>query len=69
MKGWPTLLLTVLVLSGCESLNDSVVRVWFQDRALGHRVHDQIREGLQRRLSAPPAPLPKTTVPAFLDQG
>jgi len=62
------LLLAFLLLSGCGALNDSLVRFWFQDRELGERVNSQIREGLERRMSAP-AEVPKIPAPAFLDQG
>lgn len=69
MKGPAPLLLTLLLLSGCEALNDSLVRIWFQDLELGSRVNSQIREGLKRRMSAPAQDLPKRPTPVFLDQG
>jgi hypothetical protein len=69
VKFWRTALLALPLLAGCAALNDSLVHFWFQDRGLSHRVDRQIREGLEKRLSAPgkaPAQLP---APAFLDQG
>ena len=69
MKRQAPLLLTLLLLSGCGALNDSLVRIWFQDLELGSRVNSQIREGLKRRMSAPATELPKRPAPVFLDQG
>ena len=62
-------LLAPLLLTGCASLNDTLVRIWFKDRDLSNRVNLQIREGLQRRMSQPEKLLPKKLAPAFLDQG
>jgi hypothetical protein len=72
MKRWTPLLpllLAPLLLSGCAALNDSLVRSWYGDRDLGDRVNSQIREGIERRMSAPEQVLPKRPAPAFLDQG
>jgi hypothetical protein len=62
-------LLAFLLLSGCETLNDTLVRQRFKERGLSDRVNDQIREGLERREAAPPAKVPARPAPAFLDQG
>lgn len=65
-----TLLLAALLLfSGCQTLNDSLVRQWLGDAGLSRRVHDQIREGMQRREQAPVPYLPAQPAPAFLDEG
>jgi hypothetical protein len=69
MNGRIPLLLGLLLLGGCSSLNDALVRSWMRDRELGERVNTQIREGLERRRSAPEKVLPKKPAPAFLDQG
>jgi hypothetical protein len=69
VRRWVPLLLALPLIAGCASLNDSLVRIWFRDRALGDRVNSQIREGLGKRESAPPEVLPKRPAPAFLDQG
>jgi hypothetical protein len=63
------MLLALLLLSGCEALNDSLVRLWFQEPGLSNRVNSQIREGLIRRMSAPAAQAPRRPAPAFLDLG
>ena len=63
------LILAPLLFAGCAELNDSLVRFWFEDRNLSDQVSSQIREGLQRRESAPAPALPKRPAPAFLDQG
>lgn len=65
-----TLLLTALLLfSGCQALNDALVRQWLGDAGLSRRVHDQIREGMQRREKTPVPYLPAQPAPAFLDEG
>jgi uncharacterized protein YcfL len=69
MRSRAALLLASLLLGGCSSLNDALVRSWMQDRELGERVNAQIREGLERRKSAPEKVLPKKPAPPFLDQG
>lgn len=63
------LLLGTLFFAGCASVNDSLVRMWFQDTELGDRVNSQIRRGLDKRMSTPEKALPKKSAPAFLDQG
>jgi hypothetical protein len=69
VKFWRMVLLTLPLVAGCAALNDSLVRTWHQDRSLSNRVNRQIREGLERRLSAPERVSPKTPAPAFQDQG
>jgi len=69
VKGPRPLLLALLLLSGCGALNDTLVRMWFEDRGLSRRLSSQIREGLERRKSAPPAEVPKRPAPSFMDQG
>jgi hypothetical protein len=65
----PLLLALVLaLLSGCEGLNDALVRQWFKDSGLSRKVNEQIREGLERR-KARPKDIPRTPAPDFLDQG
>ena len=64
------LLLALPLLAGCAALNDALVRSLFEDRNLSDRVNGQIREGLERRQSAPEQQVPaKRPAPAFLDQG
>lgn len=63
------LLALSLLLGGCESLNETLVRQWFLDRGLSHEVGTRIREGLQRREEAPPRTGPIRPAPEFLDQG
>ena len=63
------LLLALVVLSGCESLNEAVVRQLFRDPGLSRRMNYQIREGLERRKTLPPADIPHKPAPTFLDQG
>ena len=63
------LLLALALLPGCAALNDSLVRAWFQDQNLSDRVHLQIREGLEKRMSVPVKERPQRSAPAFLDQG
>jgi hypothetical protein len=63
------LLLALPLLAGCATLNDALVRGWYQDLNLGDRVNSQIREGLEKRRSAPVKALPQRSAPAFLDQG
>ena len=69
MRRFSLPLLTLLLLSGCESLNDAVVRRWFEDPALSRRVGHQIKDGLERREATPAARPPAVPAPAFLDQG
>jgi hypothetical protein len=63
------LLLALLLLSGCETVNDTLVRQWFKDSGLSRRLNYRIREGLERREAAPPADVPRRPAPDFLDQG
>lgn len=69
MKFWRTAILALPLMTGCAALNDSLVHIWYRDRGLSNRVNRQIREGLERRLSAPEQELPKIPAPAFQDQG
>ena len=69
MKRVVSLLLALPLLAGCSALNDTLVRIWYQDRGFGERVNSQIREGLERRRFAPAKVLPSKPAPAFLDQG
>lgn len=59
--------LVLALLTGCETLNDALVRHSFEDWGLSRNVGRQIREGLEKRKEAPPAPA--APPPAFLDQG
>lgn len=68
MKRWAVLVL-FLFLAGCASVNDAIVRRWFQDTGYGDQVNSQIRRGLERRMSAPQRVVPKEASPEFLDQG
>ncbi|WP_129126909.1 hypothetical protein [Geomonas oryzae] len=63
------LLLGFLFLSGCETLNEAMVRHMMKEPGLSGEVLDQIRDGLQRRERV--APEKRESVPAspFLDQG
>ena len=63
------LLLALVLLSGCETLNATLVRQRFKDRGLSHRVAEQIKEGLEKRQRAPAANTPTTPAPGFMDQG
>ena len=63
------LLSAILLLGGCAALNDSLVRMWFQDQGLSDRINTQIREGLERRRSAPEQNVPRQPAPVFIDQG
>jgi len=62
------LLASLLLFSGCQTLNDSLVRQWLGDPGLSRRVRDQIREGMLRR-EAPVRYLPAQPAQAFLDEG
>lgn len=62
-------MLGLLFLSGCETLNETLVRQMFKDHGVSRRVSDQIRDGLERRKRVPPADMPKKPAPFFLDQG
>jgi hypothetical protein len=64
-----SLLLFCTLLCGCEAINDAFVRYNFKDSAFGRKVGEQLREGLERKLSAPPVKGPTQVAPAFWDQG
>jgi hypothetical protein len=58
------------LLSGCESLNGSLVRLWLMDHGYGREMNSLIREKFERKMTAPPASnLPGRPAPPFLDQG
>ncbi|WP_239026949.1 hypothetical protein [Geomonas oryzisoli] len=61
--------LMLLFLSGCETLNDAMIRFTLKEPGLSGRISDQIREGLQRREKKPPMAAPQETPPPFMDQG
>jgi len=63
------LLVALLSLAGCAQLNDSLVRIRFEDRNLSNRMNSEIREGLEKRKSAPEQVQPRRPAPAFLDRG
>ncbi|UFS69281.1 hypothetical protein LPW11_15425 [Geomonas sp. RF6] len=71
MRRVALLILAAGMLSGCEGMNDAMVRRWHMDRQLGTEMNDQIQEGYRRRMEVPPAPAtaPKTPAPTGLDQG
>lgn len=62
------LLLCVMLLSGCEALNEAVVRQMFKDRGVSRKLNIQILEGLEKRNKEAPAQ-PALRPPPFLDQG
>ena len=61
-------LLAALLLSGCETINDTLVRLKFKDWGASRSVRQQIREGLERRMDVVPAG-PKELAPPFMDLG
>jgi hypothetical protein len=63
------LLLALALLSGCETINDAVVRQWHKDAGLSRRVEHQIKEGLERRETKPPPTGPTMPAPEFMDEG
>jgi hypothetical protein len=68
VKGSRFLLLALLFLPGCETLNDAMIRHMLKEPGLSGAVRAQIREGLQKREKAPAA-TPQQAAPPFLDQG
>ena len=62
------LLLALPFLSGCETINEALVRQIHKEPGLSRRMHNQIREGLERRKAAPPGSIPKRTAPGNMDQ-
>ncbi|GFO57024.1 hypothetical protein GMSM_40310 [Geomonas sp. Red276] len=62
-------LATLLAVTGCESINDAVVRSWLMDSGLGNRVSKQIKEGLKKKEAAPPVTGPRFPAPQGMDQG
>ena len=69
MRRLGLLIPALALLSGCEGLNETLVRQLFRDSGLSNRVYYQIREGLERREAAPPARLPQNPAGDFPDQG
>lgn len=69
MKGKPLLLCALVLLAGCESLNETLVRQMFIDHGVSREVGDRIRKGLERRQKTPAAELPREPAPPFLDLG
>ena len=69
MKCFASSLLALVLLSGCEAVNEVLVRQLFKDSGLSRKVNYQIREGLEKRKGAPPANGHKGPAPAFMDQG
>ena len=63
------LILLLLFLSGCETLNDALVRQMMKEPGLSGSVLNRIREGLEKREGAPAAAEPRRYAPAFMDQG
>lgn len=68
---WGRLLLAVafLSLTGCETLNEAMVRHMMKEPGVSGEVLDQIRDGLQRREQAPPEKRESLPASPFLDQG
>lgn len=62
------LLLALLLLPGCETLNDLIVRQMLKEPGVSGKVRDQIREGLEKREKAPTV-RPQQPPPPFMDQG
>jgi predicted secreted Zn-dependent protease len=63
------LLLALVLLCGCESINDAFVRRAYQEWGVSRRTRAQIWKGLERRKDAPPQTGPRVPAPAFMDQG
>lgn len=68
MRRLAPLLLALFLLSGCETVNATLVRQMHREWGLSRRINDQIREGLERRMEAP-GPVQMKPVPPFMDQG
>lgn len=62
------LLLALPLLSGCETINEALVRQIHKEPGLSRRINNQIREGLERKKAAPPGSIPKRTAPGNMDQ-
>jgi hypothetical protein len=62
------LLLALPLLSGCETINEALVRQIHKEPGLSRRMNNQIREGLERRKAAPPGTVPRRTAPGNMDQ-
>jgi uncharacterized protein YceK len=61
-------LVAALLLSGCETINDTLVRQKFKDWGASRSMKHQIREGLERRRGSAPAG-PQELAPPFMDLG
>lgn len=67
MMRWAPLLLALL-LPGCGTLNETMVRQMYKDHGISRKTRNQIRQGLEQR-EQQPQEVPKQPAPAFLDQG
>lgn len=63
------LIVLFALFSGCEALNDAIVRQMHKDWGVSRRTSDQIVEGLKRRKAEEPPAIPKKEAPPFMDQG
>lgn len=61
-------MVVLLLLPGCASINDMLVRQMFKDWGVSRSISQQIKEGLERRREVPP-PGPKELAPPFMDMG
>jgi hypothetical protein len=62
------LLLALPLLSGCQTINEALVRQIHKEPGLSRRMNTQIREGLEKRKAAPPGSIPRRTAPGNMDQ-
>lgn len=69
MKRRLLLLCALVLLAGCESLNETLVRQMYIDHGISRKASGQIRKGLERRQLAPAAKQPREPAPPFLDLG
>ena len=69
MRPSKLLLIALLFLPGCETLNEAMVRHMMKEPGVSGEVLDQIRDGLQRREQVPPAKGESLPASPFLDQG
>jgi len=63
------LLPALLLIAGCESLNEAFVRQMYTDHGISRRIEEQIREGLEKRKRLPATNIPASPAPSFFDQG
>lgn len=59
----------LLSLTGCETLNDAMVRRMFWDGGVSRSVERQILDGLERREKVPAVTEPGRPAPPELDRG